>query len=179
MPKELADKNILIAGLPGVGKTTLIVRLLGKLKSFDPAGFYTAEIRKNNIRQGFELIGLDGSKAILSHVNFISTYKIGKYGVDIETFERFMAKIDFFNPSHRLIIIDEIGKMECLSKKFRDMIELLLAENKFLIATIASRGDRFIEKVKTHSKVELFDLTEANRNEMPERIIEIIEEHFS
>ncbi len=169
------DRKILITGSPSVGKTTLIVRLLEKLKSFNPVGFYTAEIRKNNIRQGFELIGLDGGKTILSHVNIISPYKVGKYGVDIDTFERLIEKIDLFNPTHRLIIIDEIGKMECLSKKFRDIIESLLGEDKFLIATIASRGNRFIEKIKVYPNVELIDLTNANRDKMPARIIKLIE----
>ena len=39
-------KNILITGLPGVGKTTLIKKLTEALKDFDPVGFYTEEIRE-------------------------------------------------------------------------------------------------------------------------------------
>lgn len=39
-------KNILITGLPGVGKTTLIKKLTEALKDFYPVGFYTEEIRE-------------------------------------------------------------------------------------------------------------------------------------
>jgi len=37
-------KNILITGLPGIGKTTLIKRLSEAFSPFSPIGFYTAEI---------------------------------------------------------------------------------------------------------------------------------------
>ncbi|MGZ3494617.1 MAG: nucleoside-triphosphatase, partial [Thermodesulfobacteriota bacterium] len=33
-------KNLMITGLPGVGKTTLIKELSEALKSFHPIGFY-------------------------------------------------------------------------------------------------------------------------------------------
>lgn len=55
-------KNILITGMPGVGKTTLIKRLSEELKDYHPVGFYTAEIREEGVRKGFELIGLDGRR---------------------------------------------------------------------------------------------------------------------
>jgi nucleoside-triphosphatase THEP1 len=38
----LAKKNILITGLPGVGKTTLIKNIVAALKDLRPVGFYTA-----------------------------------------------------------------------------------------------------------------------------------------
>ena len=55
-------KNILITGLPGTGKTTLIRRLSENLKDNHPAGFYTGEIGEKGVRQGFELTSLDGKK---------------------------------------------------------------------------------------------------------------------
>jgi nucleoside-triphosphatase len=48
-------KNILITGQPGIGKTTFIKKLAGKLKDLHPFGFYTTEIREAGIRKGFEL----------------------------------------------------------------------------------------------------------------------------
>jgi nucleoside-triphosphatase len=174
MAKELANKKIFITGLPGVGKTTLIMRLLENMSDFNPSGFYTREIRTNNIRQGFELIGLDGTRSILSHVNIVSRYRVGKYGVDIKAFDKFLDAIDFIDPDNKLILIDEVGKMECLSEKFRCLIETLLTGDKFIIATIASRGDHFIEKIKRHLAVKLFELTPSNREEMPGRILKLI-----
>jgi nucleoside-triphosphatase len=65
-------KNILITGPPGIGKTTVIKKLAEELRPFGPAGFYTAEIRVKGIRKGFELIGLDGRKGLLSHADMQS-----------------------------------------------------------------------------------------------------------
>jgi nucleoside-triphosphatase THEP1 len=42
---DKGKKNILITGLPGIGKTTLIKQLIYRLKRYEPVGFYTDEIR--------------------------------------------------------------------------------------------------------------------------------------
>jgi len=46
------EKNIIITGLPGVGKTTLIKGILHEIRSLNPIGFYTEEIREKGIRTG-------------------------------------------------------------------------------------------------------------------------------
>ncbi len=168
------DKNkILITGAPGIGKTTLIIRLSEKLKSLNPIGFFTSEIRKNNIRVGFELISPDGRKFIFSHVEIDSPLRVGKYGVDISAFENFLESTDFLNPACNLILIDEIGKMECFSIKFKHLIEDLLKGEKSLIATIALRGEGFIHEVKEHPRVKSFELTRRNRNTLSGDILEL------
>jgi nucleoside-triphosphatase len=48
----LTKKNLLITGLPGVGKTTLIKKLSEELKHLHPAGFYTEEIREQGQGKG-------------------------------------------------------------------------------------------------------------------------------
>jgi GTP1/Obg family GTP-binding protein len=43
---QISDlKNILITGIPGIGKTTLIRKIADALRHIHPVGFYTAEIR--------------------------------------------------------------------------------------------------------------------------------------
>jgi len=59
IPSGLARKNLLVTGLPGVGKTTLIKKLAEALKSLHPVGFYTEEIREEGERKGFELVSLE------------------------------------------------------------------------------------------------------------------------
>lgn len=166
-------KNILITGLPGVGKTTLIRQVAEKLRVFNPVGFYTAEIRENHIRKGFELISLDGKKGILSHISVKSPYRVGKYGVDVRGFDEFIDGISFFSDSTGLIIVDEIGKMECMSEKFCRLIEETLNSNKVVIATIALRGSGIIEKIKSRNDVRLFEVTEKNREKLLKTIVEL------
>lgn len=175
MKKTGVKNKILITGLPGVGKTTLIIYLFEKLKSLNPTGFYTSEIRKNSIRQGFELVSPDGKKSVLSHVKIKSPFKVGKYGVDIPAFENFLDSIDFLNPEYDLILIDEIGKMECHSNKFKDLTNVLLNDEKSLIATVALRGEGFIAETKNHPDITMFELTRQNRNDLPDEILKLFE----
>lgn len=161
-------RNILITGQPGVGKTTLFIRLYEELKALNPIGFYTSEIRENNIRNGFELVSFDGIRKTLSHVKIKGrgTFKVGKYGVDIAAFDNFLDMIDFFNPEHDLIMIDELGKMECFSAKFQKLIINLLETDKTFISTIAYKGGGLINKIKNQSNIKLFEITKHNRNIM-------------
>lgn len=160
----LADKNLLITGPPGVGKTTLMRRLYEALRDFQPVGFYTAEIRERGMRQGFELVNFEGKKGILSHVSIKSRYRVGRYKVDVSGFEDFLDGISFFDPSSRMVMVDEIGKMECLSTQFVGMMKEVLDSKKWVIATIALKGSGLITEVKKRQDVKLFEVTQSNRD---------------
>jgi nucleoside-triphosphatase len=77
---------LFLTGNPGTGKTTLIRSALAFFGG-KAGGFYTSEIRENNIRLGFKLITVDGAEAILSHISFHGSSRVGKYGVDINTLD--------------------------------------------------------------------------------------------
>jgi nucleoside-triphosphatase len=163
-PVGLTKKNLLITGLPGIGKTTLIKKLSEELRYLHPAGFYTAEIREEGIRKGFELVSLEGRRGVLSHIDIKSPYRVGRYKVDIKSFEDFLDGISFFDDSTGLVIIDEIGKMECFSDQFKKLIKELLDSEKWVIATIALKGSGLIEEIKKRQDVKLFEITKGNRD---------------
>ena len=165
------EKNIIITGLPGVGKTTLIKGILHEIRSLNPIGFYTEEIREKGIRTGFSLINVTGEKSILAAENIPSRFRVGKYGVDLVNFEKFIGTIPFRDPASRLIIIDEIGKMECFSKLFTDLVMELLSSNKLVIATVALKGTGLIAQVKSRPNIELIEITQDNRNDLLPKIL--------
>jgi nucleoside-triphosphatase len=160
----LSKKNILITGLPGVGKTTLTKNVWETLKDLRPVGFYTEEIREKGKRTGFELISLDGKREVLSHTDIQTPYRVGKYKVDVKGFEAFLGSVAFLIPSTRLVIIDEIGKMECLSERFKECVIECLNSEKWVLATVALKGGRFIEEVKRRHDIKLFKITQRNRD---------------
>lgn len=164
--RDRAKKNILLTGLPGVGKTTLIKKLSKELSGLHSVGFYTEEIREGGVRKGFDLISLDGKRGLLSHIETNSPYRVGKYGVDVKGFENFLEGIAFSTPATSLIIIDEIGKMECLSPEFRRIIKEILSSEKMLIATVALKGGGLIEEIKRRDDVMLFEITQKNRDSL-------------
>jgi len=170
----LVIKNLLITGLPGVGKTTLIKKLSEALKRLHPVGFYTEEIREGGLRKGFELISLEGKKALLSHKEIRSPYQISRYKVDIQGFEDFLISISSSIPSARLIIIDEIGKMECLSDQFKKLLNETLDSEKWVIATVALKGSGLIAEVKERTDIKLFEITKKNRDSLLKEISDFV-----
>lgn len=177
----MTDKGlkILVTGLPGSGKTTLVAGLLERLPDKNGiAGFITREIREKGTRLGFELVSPDGQRAVLSHIEFKTPHRVGKYRVDLPGFENFLESVRFFAPETRLVVIDEIGKMECLSEKFRETVLRLVSAPGHLLATIARRGTPFIERIKSSPGTQLFELTPANRDRLQSELLEKVRQLF-
>lgn len=167
--------KILLTGLPGCGKTTVVMRIAAKLSHKEIVGFYTEEIRRNNVRKGFRWNRLDGSSGILAHVDIKSRFRVSKYGVDIEGFEKSVLPIlDIEQSDAQLFIIDEIGKMECMSERFVAAVRDILASDKSTLATVAQKGSGFISEVKNLSGVKIFTLTGNNRDRIIAEVVQLL-----
>jgi len=157
-------KNIMITGAPGAGKTTIIKRLCVIFKEFNPVGFITSEIIEDENRVGFEVANLFGDSRVFAHTKLKSKVSVGKYKVDIRTFDDFLDKTFSREKKTGLYIIDEIGKVECASKKFLKLIPELLDSNKPVIAAVADKGTGFIHDIKKREDVILLEITDQNRD---------------
>ena len=171
MLMQLQYEKTLITGKPGVGKTTLVRNIIAQMQSVPMAGFYTTEIRSKGYRTGFELRGLNGDRRILAHVRLESRHRVGKYGVDTPGFENFLENLDLLHPHVELIVIDEIGKMELFSNRFKTLVLDVLNTNKSLLATIALQGKGFIQEIKQRPDVCLIEVTHNNRDRLLAAII--------
>ena len=161
---------LLLTGRPGVGKTTVIRRVADGLQGTRLRGFYTEEIREHGERQGFRLIGFDGEDRVIAHVDFPKAHRVGKYGVDLTAIDS-AASLLSYDPALRLYLVDEIGKMECLSARFVTAMRKLLAGDIPVAATVGLHGGGFIAEVKRLMQCLLWEVTQDNRNEMPSRIL--------
>jgi nucleoside-triphosphatase len=167
--------KILLNGLPGCGKTTAIMKIIAELGCTSAAGFYTEEIRENNARRGFCWKSLDGAGGILAHVDIKSRFKVGRYGVDIDGFEKDVVPVlDAERNDAELFVIDEIGKMECFSRKFIAAVLGLFTSDKSVLASVAKKGSGLISEVKNYPGVQLFNLTRENREETIAEIVQIL-----
>jgi len=164
-------KHILVTGLPGVGKTTLIRKVLAGLPpAFPVTGFFTGELREGGHRVGFEIETLDGRKGVLSHVRFQSPCRVGRYGVDIGGFERLVLPI-LRAGEPDLYVIDEIGKMECFSGPFVQAVTALLDAGTPVFGSVALKGGGFIERVKGRSDVTLVEVTVRTRDSLVGQVV--------
>jgi len=160
----MARPHILITGPPRCGKSTLIERVVRQLNR--PAtGFFTRELRVGDRRVGFVIETLDGKRGTLAHQDLSSRFHVGKYGVNLADIEG--IAVPSLVPSRReqIVVVDEIGKMECFSRLFRDTVIRVLDSSHRVLGSIALKGDRFIEGIKARNDVVLIALSEANRDE--------------
>jgi nucleoside-triphosphatase len=63
-----------------------------------------------------------------------------------------------------LYLIDEIGKMECLSKKFCKYIKELLDSERPVVASIAEKGTGIVTEIRKRSDVELHEVNLENHD---------------
>ncbi len=161
----MAGLNLLITGRPGVGKTTLVMNLVERLYgSLRLAGFTTAEVRSpSGARTGFQILTIQGNQAELARLGFRSSVHVGRYGVNLEAFER-LALPELERRDADLIVIDEIGKMECASDGFCRAMKGLLDSPVSVLATLGIARHPFLQAVRKRLDVELVTLTERNRN---------------
>ena len=164
-------KNVcLLTGPPRAGKTTLIKQVVADFKG-KACGFYTEEIRENDERRGFRLVALDGRKVTLSHIDSKSPYRVGKYGVNIEGLEEVgVTALLGAQGDCDLVVVDEIGKMEMLSLKFRGAIEELIAVNRRVLGTILLHHYTWSDIIKARPEVQMVML---NRNNYSQVLLEV------
>jgi nucleoside-triphosphatase len=158
--------HILLTGAPGCGKTTLVRRIIEQLRDLRLAGFFTQEVRGvDGRRDGFEAIGLNGCSTMLASVRSESKMRVGKYGVELFDFEQLVdAELNRDPHEVDVFVVDEIGKMECFSPLFVDLVESRLDGDTPVLATVAMKGRGFIAAVKQRQDIELMTVNSVNRD---------------
>jgi nucleoside-triphosphatase len=162
--------RLFLTGNPGVGKTTLIRAIVERLEEVTCAGFYTEEKRQRGQRIGFRVITLDGQERRLASLGREKP-TVGKYSIHVQEFEKLVLPyLDTATTPADLYVIDEIGRMELLSRHFRSRISELLAQPTNLLATIAKKGNGLIDQMKRRSDVEIIEVTRKNRDDLPDEL---------
>jgi nucleoside-triphosphatase len=168
-------KKYLIEGRPGVGKTTLLCCIAERLPLLRIGGFYTAEIREGENRVGFRIHAFTGRSGVMAHVTHETGPRVGKYRVDIPTFEQVgIRELERALRESDIIFIDEIGKMELFSERFREMLRLCLNSDKPVIATIMSGPNPFADQIKNRQDVQRVHITLENRDRIVTELIKQI-----
>jgi nucleoside-triphosphatase len=160
----------LLTGQPGTGKTSIIKQAIAEVKG-RAGGFYTEEIRSQGVRQGFRLVTLDGQTATLAHINFPSPYRVSKYGVDIDNLDKVgVAALSQAADECDLVVVDEIGKMELFSDRFRETVQSIISSGKKLLGTIMLSTNPYADAIKRQPQVNVITVTRTNHEQVLEAL---------
>jgi nucleoside-triphosphatase len=171
--------KLFLTGRPGVGKTTVIMKVIEGFRG-RTGGFYTEEIKTGQIREGFRIKTLDGRDGILAHMSRSGPFRVGRYGVDVDAFDKIaIPSLEKALERNELIIIDEIGKMELFSKRFRSLIGRILAGDERILGVIHLKTDPFTQRIRQSPAVEIMAVTEMNRNVLPSLILDKLGQDLS
>jgi nucleoside-triphosphatase len=164
--------RILLQGRPGVGKTTVAERLVALLRDAQVplSGFLTTEMREGGHRVGFSLETLGGKRAVLAHVEFRGPPRVGRYGVDVASFEELAIPALARTEEDCVTVIDELGKMELASPAFRDAVSALLERQVAVVATVLASRHPFTDALKRRSETETLPVTVQNRDNLPREL---------
>lgn len=166
-------RALLLTGAPGVGKTTLLVRLAERLRDRPVRGFVTEEVREGGRRRGFAIRALDtGRVDTLADVDVRSPHRVGRYGVDVDALDRMVGETLVEPPDGAVVLVDEIGKMECFSTRFVEAVRALLDAGHPLVATVATKGRGFIAEVKERSDVARIEVTRDSRDVLLDELVQ-------
>jgi nucleoside-triphosphatase len=169
----LKKRMLLLTGSPGVGKTTVLLKVVESLKAkgYSVGGMISREVRSRGVRVGFEIWDLSSNaRGWLAHVNQPSGPQVGKYrvnlddlnGIGVKAIRKAVDKCD-------VIAIDEVGPMELFSEKFKEAVRRAVESEKVVVGVVHWKArDRLIEEVKAREDAEIITVTCENRDKLHE-----------
>ncbi|MEM2589117.1 MAG: NTPase [Candidatus Bathyarchaeia archaeon] len=175
--KNLQKRVLLLTGRPGVGKTTLMLKVIDILKSrgYSVGGMISREVRKAGTRIGFEILDLASSRrGWLAHVNQktgpqVSRYRVNIADLDSVGVEAILKAVRECN----IIAIDEIGPMELFSEKFRKAVQEAVESGKLVAGVIHWKArDKLVETIKARQDTEIFTVTFENRDKLHQKVVD-------
>ena len=168
-------RHLLICGDVGVGKSTLIARLL-KSSTRPLYGFATKRLSKAG-EDGFCPVYLHPAAQNLSERTYKPENLVGKCGQRcIKSFPQVFDTrgIELLRaPEGSLILMDELGFLENDAAEFRAAVLRTLDGGTPVLAAVKSRDTEFLRAVKAHPNADLVEITRYNRDE---RYIQLLPE---
>jgi len=172
----LRKRIFLLTGNPGVGKTSVVVRIVECLKDngYNVGGMVSREVRAGCDRVGFEILNVKtGQKGWLAHVAQKEGPHVGRYRVNLGDLEGIGAEaiMSAINGSD-VIVIDEIGPMELHSEKFREAVLKAAESLKLLVGVVHWKAtDHLVNNIKDRDDAEVRVVTIENRESLPIQLL--------
>lgn len=164
--------HALIVGPRGVGKSTLIRRILQELNR-PVFGYETKkEILLEDPLRGCPIYIYDAGKPHCQTAeNFIGYHADRDSEAITAAFDRYAPRLMEKVPEDAVIELDEIGFLEAKSENFCQALLQLLDGDRPVIAAVKDRETDFLNRIREHRNARCFTITQANRDELYEEVL--------
>ena len=174
-PTVAAGPRWLITGPPGIGKSTVVSRViyLLRMKGLGVGGCLTKERREGRQRVGFTIVDLmSGREAVLAASEKVLGPRVGRYRVNIAGLVDIGARaLEAAAAASDVIVIDEVGPMELTSPEFRKGVEACLASGKPMLAVVHEQmRDPLIELLTELPGKSLIEISLQNRDRIADTL---------
>lgn len=166
-------KNIFLTGEVGIGKTTVLRKVINRTD-----GFYGGYLGYSVIEDGFKDIRIN------SLVNLSTKYKLARIDrkkhkplyVNREIFDDYLSYEIIQSLRNRdILVFDELGRFEENSDKFKSAVHRALDSDKLVLGVLKKHDGDFINSIKNRKDVIVIEVTEENRDDLYLRLLEIIQ----
>ena len=192
--------HALIVGGQGVGKSTLIHRVLQTLE-VPVCGYVTRKephLRDPQLGDPIYIYEADQPQ-IQTKENLVGYCREQRPLVYGETFDRFGEKLKEIAEADKrvidademgmekniaavqkapLILMDEIGVMERHSPAFCQAVLDLLDGDRPILAAVKYKDRPYLEQIRSHPRCRCFAITEENRDKLYEEVVKFVQEQI-
>lgn len=169
--------NLLITGKSGIGKSNVLAAVAELIEPRVISGFLSPRLKDDVTVQGWNIVGFNGVTGVVAHPDIQGSQRMGSLGVDMELFERCIgSESETLNESD-LVIIDEIGLFSDWSEIFRDYVARALNSDTPVVAIVRQKKGQFSDQIKQRTDVEIWTVTEQNRDSIHGDIAKWAEGH--
>jgi nucleoside-triphosphatase len=115
-------------------------------------------------------------RGVLAATDIHSKFMVGKMGVDLDVLQDIGVQA-LVNACEKadIIVIDEVGKIEVESDKFRDAVKEALKTEKPMLLTLHKKSrNPLLQDIRRRDDVRILEVTPINRNLLPYKIMKLM-----
>jgi nucleoside-triphosphatase len=140
-------------------------------------GVLVNEIVEHGKLRGYSLFDINTKKRVnFADADIISRVKIDKLGVDTRLLEEILIpSLQKAREEADVIVIDEVGKLENVTKNIqKEIVETLKSEKPLVVTLHKKSRNPVLQEIKALEGIRVFDITPINRNLLPFRVVRVI-----
>ena len=181
-------QHTLIVGGQGVGKSTLIRRVLEAL-DVPVCGYITRKephLRDPQLGDPIYIYEADQPQ-VQTDENVVGHCLDQRPVVYQEAFDRFAEKLQALSKEDMatdesekapLLLMDEVGIMECHSPGFCQAVLDLLDGERPILAAVKYKDRPYLNQIRGHERCRCFEITEENREELFEEALQFVRQQL-